>query len=344
LRGDLFTKVKRGLKVGKDDEKPNEYGFYIGGFHEVVFSVRDLSATSSFYREISGWEEVVQSKLPQEQLNFWAIDQKGHGQQCLLTCPGVGTGHMRLVQFDGVDQRVIRSNSQSWDVGGIYDIDLRSKDLDATYQQLVAKGWSGYSDPQTYEFDVFHVQEVLMKGPDDVVLAIIQRFQPPLEGYPHMRSLSHVFNSSQIVSDMEASKAFYMDILGFQLYKDMNLQGTDDDENLFGMPQNLYDKIERKICILHPQGTNQGSVELLELKGAEGRDFSAFANPPNLGILLLRFPVRGIQQLRDHLLRNEVIITRDIQELDISPYGKCQCLAIQTPDGAWLEFIESLET
>ncbi len=42
---------------------------------------------------------------------------------------------------------------------------------------------------------------------------------------------------------------------------------------------------------MNPLGVNLGSVEFLKMEGLEGEDFSERAAPPNLGILMLRFPV-----------------------------------------------------
>jgi len=138
---------------------------------------------------------------------------------------------------------------------------------------------------------------------------------------------------------MEASKRFYMDVLGFKIYMEHNLTGSDRGENLFGVPQNIYKEIERKICILNPIGENFGSVELVELNGIDGKDFSQSAKPPNLGILMLRFPVQNIDKLKRHLESKDVPII-NFGTLDIAPYGTCKTLAIQSPDGAWLEFVE----
>ena len=48
-------------------------------------------------------------------------------------------------------------------------------------------GWNAYSDPIKFKFGRFEVSEVLVKGHDGVVIAMIQRFAPPLTGYPNLR-------------------------------------------------------------------------------------------------------------------------------------------------------------
>ncbi len=335
----LIQEVTKGL-LDFEDESSLSKPFCIKGFHEVILSVRDVHKSAQFYEEVAGWEKMATYKSDKKQLSHWGLSPEVSASECLMISPGVGTGHTRLIQFDNVDQRPIRANSQSWDTGGIYDLDVRATDLDATYKELQAAGWSGFNDPISYEFGKFHVSEILMKGPDDVVLAIIERHKPELEGFPHMKKLSHVFNSSQIVSDMEVAKDFYIKKLGFKIYVEHILEGSEEDQNLFGMPHNLYEKIVRKICILHPDGLNAGSVELIQLDGARGNDLSAHAVPPHLGIMGLRFPTQRLTKLRDHLMEQDVPIVCDISTVDIQPYGKCNIMVIRSPDGAWLEFIE----
>jgi len=336
-QGSITRKAIIGLRLNGVLEGSSD-AFRIGGFHEVVLSIRDLDRESKFYQDLTGWSEISRTECSKDQLGFWHLDS--YARQCLLTNPGVSNGHIRLVNFDDSERLPIRSSSQSWDTGGIYDIDLRTPDLQATFKELQSAGWMAFSDPLSWQFGKFEVSEVLMKGPDDVVLAIIQRHRPKLEGFPLMKKLSRVFNSSQVVRDMDASKDFYINKLGFKVYMDHVLTGTDEETNLFGMPQNLYRSITRRICILHPEGTNEGSVELIQLDGAQGRDFASHAIPPNLGILLLRFPILNMDAFRDHLVSQDIDIFSDITTLNIPPYGAYKCISIKTPDGALLEFLE----
>ena len=59
-----------------------------------------------------------------------------------------------------------------------------------------------------FKFERFHVEEVLVQGPDGIVFAMMQRYAPPLEGYPNLREMSHIFNSTQIVKDVDLAFEF----------------------------------------------------------------------------------------------------------------------------------------
>ena len=326
------------LHIRKED-RSSDQEFTIGGFQEVILSVRDLKKASESYTFLGAYNELLNQKVDKSNLIFWDLPEAATADQILLYNDEDQKGLIRLMSFNGVAQRHIRDSAQSWDTGGIYDLDIRALNMEKSYEEFQKEGWTAYSSPMEYHFEQFHVAEVLLHGPEDVVVALIQRFAPKLEGYNKLEKLSNVFNSSQIVADLDKARDFYINTLGFKIYMDLNLQGSDKDENLFGVPQNIYQKIERQILIVSPSGSNIGSVELVCLKGLQGRDFSMHANPPNLGIMSLRFPVHNLEAFKKHLMSENVEIIND-GVIDIPPYGKCRCLSIQSPEGAWLEFVE----
>lgn len=317
--------------------------FNIAGFREVILSVRDLGQSINFYKKVSAWEIIYEGECSRAQLDFWDLPNTCTAVEAILANPGEISGYLRLVSFKNVKQIHIRSSAQSWDSGGIYDIDIRTVDIESSFEEFQAHGWTAYNDPMEYEFGKFHISEVLMHGNEDIVIALIQRYKPKLEGYPNLKKLSRVFNSSQVVADMEVAKDFYINTLGFKIYMEQNLEGTTKDQNLFGVPQNIYEKIKRKICIVSPVGKNEGSVELIQLEGISGKNYASLAKPPNLGLLALRFPTKGLNNLVEHLKSKQENIIQN-RNIVIPPYGHCQCLSIQSPDGAWLEFYEQIES
>ncbi len=312
------------------------------GFQEVVLSVRDLEKTKSMYMDLSDWVVEVEGEVSREILNHWELPQTCTATFCLLKYPYRDTGKVRLVCFDHIDQVHIRDSSQSWDTGGIYDLDVRVSDLLKSKEAFQKHGWSGYSKEEKYHFEEFHVSEILIRGAEDVVFALIQRHAPELVGFDEMTKLSHVFNSSQIVKDMDASKAFYMDQLGFQMYMEVNKSNGEHGPNIFGVPYNVWPSISRKIAILSPDGSNKGSVELVQLDGIEGKDFSSVAVPPNLGILMLRFPVKNLDAYLEAVEDAGGSVYIKAQELSFEPHGNIKQAVIKSPDGVWLEFFESI--
>lgn len=315
-------------------------GFAISGWREAVVSVSDMRQQVQFFKQIAGWQIISRSRLQAEQIAHWQLPAHASGHQVLMHNPGSESGFIRLVQFEGVQQQQIRSNTQSWDTGGLFDLNVRVADMQQMFKQMQASGWQAATDPIQFKFGPFVVKEWLSRGADGLVLALIERLQPKLEGWPHLKKLSRAFNSTQTVHDMQASLHFYRDVLGFKLYLEHKGVSEAPGENVLGLPLNAAMHHEQTIYILHPEGINEGSVELISFDGIKGRDVSSLAAPPNLGLLMLRFPVTGLAALAEHLQNNQVNKIKLTPGLTMPPYGEVDLLSVQAPEGAWLEFFE----
>ncbi|MEM6801745.1 MAG: VOC family protein [Bacteroidota bacterium] len=316
---------------------------FIKGFQEVVFSVSSFEKALNFFQKVCGWERIDVETDTHALCNLWHLDAEVKIQEALLYNPGDVEGFLRIVKFSGVKQERIRSGAHAWDSGGIFDINIRTPDMDSFYQEFLEEGWNGYADPLRYTFGIYDVSEVLLKGPDGVTIAAMQRYAPPLEGFPHMKKSSRIFNSSIIAKDMEATRDFFLNKMGFEMFFQTPGLDRKAGHNVLGIPQSLNKDISVPVDIVRPDPNNYGSIEYLELKELEGKDCSHLAVPPNLGILMLRFPVKNVDVYADRITKAGVALKSAPQLLELAPYGKVKIFAIRTPDGAWLEFMELLD-
>lgn len=311
----------------------------IGGWREAVLSVSDTAVWEQTLVEVGGWEVVGRGAGDAAWLALWQLPATARYEEVLLRNPGTDTGYIRLVRFQGVPQVQVRSNGQTWETGGIFDLNVRVTDLAARFAELQALGWQGFGDPVRFTFGPFVVREWLGRGLDSIVFALIQREEPPLEGWPQLRRFSRSFNSTQVVADLDASLRFYIDVLGFDIYVETDGPSDTPGPNVLGLPHNLVTEVSRRTVIVHPAGGNDGSVELIQFDGLTGRDFSDLARPPNLGVLTLRFPVKDLLVVGERLaaggFRPE---TRG--RAPLPPYGDVDVLTVRGPNGEWLEFFE----
>ena len=314
----------------------------ITGFREVVLSVSNLRGYTKFFSRVVGWQVRARGRTDRKLLRFWNLGEKVRAKEVLMQNPGSESGFLRLVQFQGAQQQQIRPNDQSWDSGGIYDFNMRVKDLDSIADELQRLGWVGASGPSEFQFGPFTVKEWIVRGPDGVRMALIERIAPPLEGWPNLRRFSRVFNATQIVRDIDKTRSFYTDILGFKTYLEHHGASKQPGPNVLGLPHNLSTEIVRHIYILHPQAKNEGSVEILSFDGAVGADFSRRAVPPNLGMLTLRFPVADAAAHARELEKKGAIIVAGPSQVKLPGYGKCELFALRSPEGAWLEFFTEI--
>ncbi len=312
----------------------------IGGFSEVVVSVSEFEPHLVFYRDVAGWEVLERGEVDPRFNELWNLPRAGPIQQLLLRNPGTDRGYVRLLRFPHRDRRRIRSNDQAWDTGGIFDLNLRVADMSAVVTELQGLHWQATADPLEFAFGRFRVREWIVRGPDDVRYALIERLEPPLVDWPHLKKFSRAFNSTQIVRDIETARSFYVDKLGFEVYLESSRPSPAPGANVLGLPHNLTSEISRRVYILHPQKTNDGSIEILQFDGATGTDFAVRARPPNIGALALRFPVRDINRLLVRLRDADVHVVAGPETLPLPPYGDVRMAAIRSPDGAWLEFFE----
>ena len=317
--------------------------FEVEGFRELLISVRDLSKSQSFYTNVLGYEAFHEGSTDEALLRAYQLKKGARGREVLLRNPGDETGYVRLVAFDGVKSEPIRSGGQAWDTGGIFDFNLRVRDMMTGFRDFQSAGWNGLSDPIRYQFGPFDVSEVLMRGPDNVIIATMQRHAPPLTGFPNLRRFSQVFNSTHVSRDARRALQFFTEQLGWKIYLETVSEDRKAGPNVLGFPHNSNAQIRLPVYIVHPQGTNLGSIEFIEVQGLTGRDFSDRAHPPNLGLLLYRFPVKNLSAYAKFVVENGVDLRVPTRMLELLPYGRVALFAVQSPDGVWLEFFEPMD-
>ena len=185
----------------------------IEGYREAGLGTANPDAWLSLMLDHAGWTLIWEGPASPQPL--WPTEDARPDHEWLLGRSGKHYGQLRLFHFP---ERVPtpRDGARTWDTGGIFDLDMRVRDLPEWYERLTTLGWRGISDPIDWPFGELQVREWLARGPDDVILALMQRLAPVLS--PEARpgpGLSEAFNSSQSVRDFEASLAFY-EALGFQ--------------------------------------------------------------------------------------------------------------------------------
>jgi len=322
-------------------DEPESHPIFAGGYQEAVFSVSDIEAQVKFYTEVAGWDILSEGNVSQRIIEAYSLPKNMTAREVVMGNSGTKRGFIRLVEFVDVEKVQIRSSAQSWDTGGIFDVNFRVLSMQNKFKEMQEYNWQSASDPVEFSFGPFVVKEWLPRGPDGIVFAMIERVQPPLEGWPHLREMSRLFNATQVVADIEEAKDFYMDKLGFKLYLEHKGASSKEGPNVLGLPHNLTTKIDREVYILHPTGVNEGSVEILSFDGAVGRDFSALAVPPNLGILMLRFPVYDIDEIYQLSIDKNIEVIFPPMKVRLDPYGEIDLMAVKGPGGVWLEFYEN---
>lgn len=331
-----MSAFKHNLNFGSGDKD-------LKGFQEVIFSVSNMERSVDFFQRVCGWETVSRDQSNDALRQSWHLDASVEIEETLLQNSGDHEGFLRLVQFKNVEQQQIRSATNVWDTGGIFDINMRTPDMDSWYRELQDEGWNGVSEPKRYVFGIYDVSEVLMKGPDGIVIAFMQRYAPPLKDFDHMKKTSRIFNSSVIISDMEETYDFFINKLGFDMFFQSPGLDRESGHNVIGLPPSINHDITVPIDIVRPDIDNFGSIEYLRPNELKGRDCAELAKPPNLGILMYRFPVRNADAYAATLKERGLQLNSEVHTVNVPPYGNLKVFSVRSPDGVWIEFVELID-
>lgn len=299
---------------------------------EAVVSVEDLEESSRWLIEHGGWRITSQADVARSELEYYNLPKDVTAVARKICAPKADTGCIRYIRFDGVaDQRPIRPAARAWDTGGIFSIMLRSKDTGAAYDAAIGMGWWAESEPYRFSFGGSDLVNVVVQGPHGVNYALYERETPPFTAFP-VGPLSQAFNSMRMVKDQAASLSFYRDTLGFGVLFDAPFIDPEARSNNFSVPANLATTLVRRAAVAQPVLPGEtGRVEVMQFEGFEGRDFSAYASPPNLGIISVRYPARNFEAYREHLEGKGVKTV----------YSSAARFAVRDPDGNLTEFYDA---
>ncbi len=311
------------------------------GWNEVVFSVDDLAATERLYAEVAGWGVLHRGRASSRQAVAWGLAETTRIDEVLLANPGEDRGYVRLVKFHDVEQRQIRSSGRFWDVGGFSNVSSRVLSMHESFGSLQRRGWVGHHDPVRYQFGPFTVIEGVATGHDGVVFSLVERLAPALEPGAFPGRFGAPFNAPQVVRNYQEALDFYVQRLGFKVALETEITWQPPGANIFGLPYAIAMSTPVKVAIVQPQGVVVGCLELFAPGELIGRDFSALAVPPNLGVLLVRFPCTGLMDYARALKAGGVPLVVGPIEIPIEPYGRVNLFAVRSPDGSWVEFYEA---
>lgn len=311
---------------------------------EAVVSVADLDASAAWLIQDGAWREAARGVIDRTELDYWGLPKSVSGSFLKICAPKASTGCIRYVRFEGAkNQRPIRLAARPWDTGGIFSIMLRSNNTQAMFDAAIARGWWAESQPYEFSFGGSDLVNVVVRGPHGVSYAMYQRKSPAFTGFP-VGKLSQAFNTMRMVKDQPVSLAFYRDVLGLKVLFDAPFTDPEPRSNNFSVPANMATELVRRAAVVQPVMPGEdGRIELMQFEGFDGRDFSKFASPPNLGIISVRYPVRDVAVYRNSLKAKDVAFAYEASDVAIAGIGTLDLFAVRDPDGNLTEFYSASE-
>jgi hypothetical protein len=316
------------------------------GWSEAVISVSRLAVMEEYLTHVAQWRVVARGKTDRTLLRHWGLPETAQAREALLCNPGDRSGCVRLIEFRGVPQVQIRSSAQPWETGGLFSLMTRSRDIDGAFARARSLGYAGFSDPIYFDYKGVRLKNMVLRGPDGMNLAVYQREVPKLEGWSTIRGLSSPFNAMQMVRNREVSRAFWIEVMDYTSLSDAEFLDDQPGENNFALPANLVTSISRRHSILGKgvaglaNGAGTRQVELMQFVGLQGRELSARAVFPNLGLVALRFPIANLAAYRARAAKYGTADCK-VSAVKVQGWGQVKACDLRSPDGVIAELLEN---
>ncbi len=310
-------------------------------WQEVVVSVSDIDRTARFFVEIGQYEQRWRGPLDESLAAAWELPQGASGEALLLGPAGYQSGLLRLVRFDGAGARVpMRPGARAWDTGCFFSMMVRMKDMPEIYRQAIDLGWWTETPITPVRFRGSELRVVIYRGPDGVQVQGYERLRPPLpDSIPPFKTLTGPFNMMQTVRDRDVTHDFFTRVLGFEShYRGDPFLAEEPTPTPLGIPLSLTTTAPYRAGIVYPQPGDFGRMEMIEIMGIRGFDYSGRCRAPNLGILAVRYRVDDAQAALRRIRERGWPIRNGVAPARLEPYGAIDLFAVETPDGAIIQF------
>ena len=313
----------------------------ISALKQAMISVDRLEDSVAFYKDIIGFEVILESDIPADTVaRLWDLPEGMTAEVVVLAKSGIQWGQLRLVQFSPKSKTIIREKANNWDPG-IFDIAFLGEDATKTHGILKRAG-IGCSEIGVYDipdYDNMRLREILAKGLDGVAIAFLH-YDPPYKP-KNLKEFSEVLHSVVIVADMQSSLRFYGDVLEMDPQTDM-VMDNDTVRHIIGTPK---DTVIRMVSLKRQKGFT-GRIMLFQFLGTDeqplrGTDFAPESIPPNIGLCLLAFDTDDIDELESRFKKNDIEIVCAPRSIEEKLFGHRRVMTVKSPEGTLLEFAES---
>lgn len=315
-------------------------------WQEAVISVRNLDNMVSFFTDIGGYEIKWSGNASSDELAFYGLPEGASADAVLLGPANVDGPLVRLLRFhDAGPWEPMRPGAHAWDTGCYFSLMIRMKDIERIYGRALDLGWLTETPIAPLSFGTSELRIVIFKGPHGVQIQGYERLSPPLpDSIPEFDHMSPPFNIMQMVRDRDVAYDFFTDILGFDtFFLGKPYTDTKPTPMPLGIPLNITDSSRYRAGIVYPEPGEFGRMEMIELMDLKGFDFSDRCQAPNTGLLSVRYPVTDAESTAVTVTTRGGQIAAPVQEITVQPYGKLKAMSVDSPDGARIEFFETVQ-
>ena len=303
------------------------------GIDRIKVSVRDLDETVTFFRDTMEMSVVAELQLDAPSMQqLWDLPAGTSAKAAYLKNDEQPT-LLELIQFEPNSGLNIRADARIYDLG-LFDVAFRAKDIDSIYEDLKQKGVEFVSQPVVYTADWANVKvkEVILIGPDQMPVALIERLSEPI---PVIKGrFGTMVDSAQFVADVDRVSKFYTDILGYTSVFDKDLP-----EGLIDEVLKLPSGTRSRMAFLLKMDTNTPAVELIRTS-APAKSLANIIRPTNLGLFGWALEVDELAAFKAKVEADGYRVTAGPIEMEIGVHGRIKAVTVEGPNRMLLEFFE----
>ncbi len=302
------------------------------GIKRICVSVSELEKSLAFFTGEMELTEVCRGRLDEQTVAAVYGLGSSAAEYAMLKNEEQPT-LLQLICFTNTPKRPIREGRPSWDFG-YYDVAFRAKDNSWAYEHFRDLGFDYYCPPTRYVADWINldVLEGVLKGPDAMPMALIERLKEPI---PRFEGMFSIFTDvAQTVASGEEAARFYEGVLGLSKVFDEELpDGLVDD--IVGVPHGTHTRM------LMFAGGNTPITECLEYS-LKGRPMSDVAKPENVGVFATAYETEDLDALLERCAAAGFETAVPPLRLRLEPYGEIRLARVNGPSGMSVELFQAL--
>jgi catechol 2,3-dioxygenase-like lactoylglutathione lyase family enzyme len=320
----------------------------ISGIECVTLGVRDLEATLALFKNVFGFQVESDTQASVSLLSVWGLRPYEDVRLVELSCDGYAFGRIRLAQVPAGPAPFTRHDHGDGATDRATDVGPKALDLyvapplDAAIRVMTAAGCPTRSAPVHFTVRETVTEEVVATAPGQVPLLLMVGHRHPKRAQravPPPGRTSEVATVSVIVSDLEATRRFYVDGLGLAADGvDDEMQGEDRARvcQLLGAPE--HSRVS--LVLFRDPAQPSGKVLAVHFHDRTTARLAHPMRPGNVGVSLFSSRCQNLEALRERLQAGGVTEHLPISHVALGDGNPARVMFARGPNGELFEFVE----
>jgi len=326
----------------------NSRGYEVGSLLMVTHVTGDPAATQHFYRDMMAMADVSGRAMPAAgqalQRELWGLGGQARWSEQLYERPGLPqVPKVRVLAMDAPGP-MIRPGMDVLREGGLsvgFAVRNRSE-MEQCVVRGEALGIGTTAGITTIEFrrpdgSPYEALETHFKAPDEVYGLGVGRPEdlPPVGPIEADQMIGGPAYSAQVVNHADDEVAFYRDVLGFEVRRDVDLTSSGPAGGL-----GLEAGTVMRFLQLYAAGSETGYLVMLDFRDA-GKPPAGPIRPPGRGVAMWTFRADDLDAVLAAARAQRIEVLGGPVTLDSPLLGVHRAATLLTPHGFLVELVES---